>query len=296
MSGDSRFFRYLVPGLTFTAELLIYALLCTSIETKDLPTFLSGLWEKDNLGVAPLVVLLISAGGVGYILSLLHHLLLYCPRNPLRHVGLGVDYRPFLRKAENNLPPYGAALRLRRLGEQDGGCRPCVADLSTEGVWRVISCLWQQNSRSDSRIKAASKPVARLSDLMHASGGAFYGSLAALLIIVSLDLKYGSPLADLAHLWWYLLPVSVLILQGINFHKTAAHCKVTTEMILWDEVFSQSEEKVVTHVYVQEADLKRAKVPEHQWRTIFLFFVRFRDRFPYVKLAIRWGCVRKDLG
>jgi hypothetical protein len=180
MEEARRFLRYVVPTLVFVVEL---ALLLFTTHPECLKSASKWLLPS-GAGFAALLVLL--AGGLGYVFSLMHHTL-------FSWFGCyGIDYRTFLQDAVDcdwvRLVPYGQ--------KDDGGRKKFTCRKKRRNAFNVIAFLWYQpGSAGDAKApKMGEALISRadsISDLMHSLGTSVVAVCWA--VVIWMLLSYFSP-------------------------------------------------------------------------------------------------------
>jgi len=172
MDEARRFLRYVVPTLVFLVE-VAFLLLAT-----QKGCLIGSVYARLRTGGAGFAaLLLVMAGGLGYLFSLAHHTLFW-------YWGqYGIDYAEFLRDAVDH-----GWLRLVPYGQKNDGAGINVTRIV---AWDVIALLWYRPARAgdtkDPEIgEALGSRADAISDLMHSLGtsviaaGCVYPAWAAL--------------------------------------------------------------------------------------------------------------------
>ena len=251
MDEARRFLRYLTPGLAFMIELAVYFLVSDS---GPVNRFLETLVKLKDLGTA--IALIITSGGVGYLLSLFHHVLywkLYGYSHwPLK--GLYVDHIPMLKHAIRT-----SRLELRLQGASENV--PPNADLDRAGAWRIATCIWHERRNISKRIKAADFRSQSLTDLMHGCGTSLAGAVLALILWVALFLSAGGPLKSTLFVRTLLIALVMTCLHYAAYKQTVRHTEGFANIVISDELRQyRLERKEPLVVLVNPQDLKTEAV------------------------------------
>lgn len=158
-----RFLRYVVPGLLFATEaLVVFALLrpdliVTHIQRPDAAATLGAAFSA-----------LLASGGIGFLLSTLHHTFHWWPFWPKPTV---VDHSPQLKAlASNDIISFRSATN---------GSELETRHLSREEAWILVTSIWHSRRESSLIIKGADPAAASLADMVHATGTARVSAVAA---------------------------------------------------------------------------------------------------------------------
>jgi hypothetical protein len=162
MDEARRFLRYVTPGLVFLTETLILLF----VIKWDVASRIVNGFKKES-GVGLVIATLLASGGVGFIFSVLHHLLHWLP------LSRAVDHRQCV-----------ASLRARRIirlrDRTSGEVLADTVSLSRFQAWSILTGLWHERlSMQNSFIKAADPRASSLSDLVHSIGTARVAASAA---------------------------------------------------------------------------------------------------------------------
>lgn len=186
MDDARRFLRFIGPGALFGVET---AFLLWVLRPDWLTARLEDLRQANGLGFA--LAGLLASGGLGYLLSVLHHELHWLPRA----WGSVIDHSGVIR----GLIQAGT-MRVEVLHE-DGRETLLSADLVTRhSAVAILSGLWY-GCIDEPPVKGADAKVSSLSDLAHSSGTARAASIASLVVslvvavLVSDFSPHGWPLA-----------------------------------------------------------------------------------------------------
>jgi hypothetical protein len=162
MDEARRFLRYVVPTLVFLVEVAILLLVT---QKGCLIGSVSARLRTGGAGFPALLI--VMAGGAGYLFSLIHHTLFwYCGK-------YGIDYREFLRNALAH-----GWLRLVTYRQQDGVAqKDDVPEVNVTRIvaWDVIALLWYRPGRAgDAKAPEMGEALVSrsdaISDLMHSLG------------------------------------------------------------------------------------------------------------------------------
>jgi hypothetical protein len=180
---------------------------------------------KKDAGVGLAFALFLASGGIGYLLSVVHHRLhnwnwlhdwnpRWLPLNWTRRWQIVVDHTTLI----NELREAGL-LEVRRF---DGGTYekidPTTDKIDRTTAWVMVTAVWKENLKNNSRIGSADACATGLTDNTHSAGAARIGAifaLAVVIVLVGLDLcgQLGRH-SGLTPSWWVGL---IALLMGLAF-------------------------------------------------------------------------------
>ena len=243
-----RFLRYIFPGFAFAIEL--WLLLTLSCNRLSLFCVLNRLQyqlpygvDVSSLGVAVSSVLIL--GGLGYLFSIVHHVLLWSVYayltkwfrrwskswEKLSKLQLTPDYRELFRAKDSEISgldstrgPWANGLKV---GEEVG-----LAD-----AWRKVTAYWYGNLDCP-KLKEATRRTQDLTDISHGAGTTLVGAVAAIFIwvvVVCTSDHFG--FLDLSFCRTAAVGLVVLILLVMHFFSyvvTVNHATSVIQKILWE--------------------------------------------------------------
>lgn len=203
MPEARRFLRYVIPGLVFVSEFLIYAGILV-------PTTLGFVAEilKEAAGLGVVAATLLASGGLGYLFSVIHHELHWLYPN-----SAALDYRQLV----DNLAKHG------HLTLQESS----PARESRHAAWIVITSKWNERLTSSERVKAADAKVMAMTDLVHATGTAFiatvFATIGAIVVAASTTTPQSLPRAAIfsvvafltAYAYWRSYKRTTMLARGM---------------------------------------------------------------------------------
>jgi hypothetical protein len=234
MQEAQRFLRYVIPGLIFIIEPLLYLLIAQDICLAQMIQY------GDHISV-PISAFLVS-GGVGFLLGAFYYVLIW--KWPFNR--LGADHRPLLRDSVTQ-----GWLQLRnRIGDKDIN----VEQLSQRGAWRLVISYWNTRIEASPEIKGATPRAERLADIAHGLGTTFLASVAGFITFVVLHIKLSSGLTctDLFYLFFLIIP----FFHGWNFKDVIKDHEDIVDIVLNNEFKHRSEEDGTSPIlYASSKDL-----------------------------------------
>jgi hypothetical protein len=195
MDETRRFLRYVVPTLVFMTEVSLLLLLTQK------GCLIGGVSSKLKTGGAGFAaLLLVMAGGLGYLFSLLHHTCFWCCEK------YGIDYREFVKTA--------GWLKLVDYRDRTDVAKERVTSVV---AWDVVTLIWYRPGKAgDTKDpELGEMRVHRtdaMSDLMHGLGTSV---IAAVFVWFTWACLYfwlchePLPSSNLVRLWHVLLTVSL---------------------------------------------------------------------------------------
>lgn len=155
MDEARRFLRYVMPGL-------VAAIQCGVFLAILVPDWIwrQGGHLKEDAGLGTAAALFVASGGIGYLLSVLHHSLHWLIGPPIAYV----DHRAIISDLSEK--------HFLRVVDWEGRE---VKNLDRKSAWQVETSFWRMNE--DQRvIKAATPGVDALANQLHSAGTARIGT------------------------------------------------------------------------------------------------------------------------
>ena len=190
MDEARRFLRYVTPGLTFAVQALLLLFIVNPQWTLDRIGEL-----KEDAGAGLAFALFLASGGIGYLLSVVHHtlhhtlhdckryrLLRWLPLNWTRRWLTVVDHTKVINELlDADLLDVlkfdrGTIVKIDRTTDE--------IDRTT--AWVMVTAVWKENLKDDSRIHSADACATGLTDITHSAGAARIGAIFALVVVVVL--------------------------------------------------------------------------------------------------------------
>ena len=198
MDDAKRFLRYVIPGLVLLTLVFFYSwLLCPKSTWANL--------SRPQSSVGPALTVLVGAGGVGYLVQLLHHFLRWALYVRLEKTGpvagLFFDMRQTCQYAVEH-----EWLVVRELGHSDP-LKPRQLDW-LPGVARLDTVVWETSAAADSILQFSAARVLGWWDLVHATGA----------VLVSAVLAF---------------PLALLCVRTMTEDEKVTPCLVLLAIILW---------------------------------------------------------------
>lgn len=226
MDEARRFLRYIFPGGTAGIE---FALLMV-LSGPPWPSLdLISRFNRFDLTIP--VSAFLAFAVLGYVFSVFHHVLLWSLYQCLSWTP---DYRPFIRRAESR-----GWLSLDFLGEPYPSCTSISDHLTVRGAWCLLNALWHERVGTCAYIKSANPRSDSLADIVHGTGAAFVGSVAA----VALWFVFVWPSSGTM---WRATATIVLAMIIVVVHRwaliiTLRHAESFVQMVLGDVLRDESE-------------------------------------------------------
>jgi hypothetical protein len=243
MDEARRFLRYITPGLVFITETLI---LLWIIEPNVTQTILKNFKQGSSLGLV--TATLLASGGVGFMLSVIHHYLHWFGKTGV------IDHRQFV----TSLRKRGIIqLMYRNSGEILDEKRT----LNRFQAWSILTGLWHERlAGKKGIIKAADPRATSLTDLAHSLGTARVGAVAAW-ILTSWILFHNCTCTVLIEgcalarfIFGNMLAAIFLLLCCNGYQRTGKAYQRFVEQVLDDELTKEKENNkdapTVTYVEV----------------------------------------------
>lgn len=166
MDEPRRFLRYIIPGLVFGVENIVFLLILFPSWTVDQLKSL-----QNDSALASVAAAVLVAGGLGFVFSTLHHAVHWYPWFEWL---AAIDHRDLLRF----LIQRGI---LTCYDSRDGSRMPVgnIARLKRLEAWTAVSALWHQRLGTCAQIREAHRRMGAFYDLTHALGTLRVACLAA---------------------------------------------------------------------------------------------------------------------
>jgi len=228
MEDARRFLRYVIPGLVLAtvAGVLLFLILPSWVVTR-VPRALAG-----SAGIGVVLAGLLASGGLGYILSTIHHSLLWSGNNG------APDYRSTIVDLVE-----AKALELRATA----GALLSPAGLSRRDAWVIVTALWHERTQDSPSLTAGEVKVAALADLVHSTGTAWVASVFGSIIVFVLVASVGAFSTRAGDVVRYIAAlfaaVSITWHMSRNYRRTALIAQQVIAQSLTDALVSAAEEK-----------------------------------------------------
>jgi len=238
MNEAQRFLRYVTPGLMFLAEALV--LLLILLPDWTITTLKENLREHEALGVV--FATLLASGGVGFVFSVMHHVVLWSWIDAEILDLSGVVARLLkLKVLELCDANTGEKLKLEEVSRIDG--------------WVIVTSLW--NIRlENSQIKAAAPQGQLMTDLTHTAGTArvaTFFSFAAAMIVVASNSHFSFDIGAVARFIGAVLVFSGLFyVHHRNYKHLANLCLRYFDEVFSDVMMLEANKPVRTHVVLTD--------------------------------------------
>ena len=242
MDEAKRFLRFIAPGVLMVAELLV------------LTWILAPAWTIAILGklqaqssVAAALGTVVALGGVGYVLTIMHHNLAAWER-----LERGLDYRDL-------------ALRLRSKityrNIYDGAIcdEATLRSMTREEAWCIVTALWHLR-REAPAIKGIDPRAQFLGDFGHSVGAARLGMVFATGFAIVIGSMQKELSLDVASLTRIVVAVGFAVAMFFSYHFTYRRMfrlvEAFAEHALHDVLAAEAkgqEEKPVAHVLIKKS-------------------------------------------
>ena len=230
MDETKRFLRYVVPGLVLAVEttLLLFIL--------D-PEWTVGKLDslKRDAGFGAALVALLASGGVGFILSGIHHTFCWCLKESV------IDHRKLINGLTARSIVVIRDARTNQILPQ--------SDSLTE-AWVITGSLWLERSKTNKKVAGATPRSITLGDLAHSTGAVRVAPFLALMITFATAWRVGQ-------LAWNIEPIirvigtiavafSLFWVHQNNYRRTGLLSQQFIDEVLADAL--AEERPVVTYV------------------------------------------------
>ena len=253
MDEARRFLRYVTPGLTFAVQAILLFFIV------DRKWTIGHLLElKKDAGVGLAVSLFLASGGLGYLLSVIHHMAHWF--FPWSGVTSAIDHTNVVRQLfKANL------LSIREFKpDAEGNLILVVPDgekINRARAWEIVTAVWKENLNNNSRIKSADAYATALTDITHSAGATRMGallSLAAVLLFLCLD--FLNPTCE-SRFFGLFVGVCLFFLHHINYLHAGKLTERFINEVLSDALWLQKNSPAFGSQMII-ADLGRGDDPE----------------------------------
>jgi hypothetical protein len=213
MTDTQRFLRYFTPGLTFGVVTLLLLTIVIPGWTFHL---LGALFSKES-ALAALLATLFGSGGVGFLLSVAHHVWHW-------HLG-SIDHSYLIRQLL-------AAERVVLVDAATDEMLPKNTPIDRGLAWIVLTSLWHENLMSCPKLQSVNPRASGLTDLAHSAGTGLVACIVASLITLAITCSVTRFSFELEPIIRFVAAtataIGLIILQYKNYRKV---CRVTQGFI-----------------------------------------------------------------
>lgn len=249
MEETQRFLRYVIPGLTFMIELLLYLLVSGNICWNQLME----LGKDIGFGVGAFIV----SGGLGFLFGVIYYTVVWweCERGPLPK---GANHRRLLEEAQSKK-------WLKLAGPREGEYQQAT-NLSKRGAWRVVVSYLSTRAKVSKRIEGAVPRLERLDNVMNALGTVYIAALSAFVFFVIYfihSLCFIHPFRKelcwvLRHLLSFAIGILLIIVHCRNYKGVIEDNESVVQRILRNEFELEYQERIeAIKFHVSQDDLKK---------------------------------------
>ncbi len=238
MEDARRFLRFVLPGLAFTLEMILFLWI---LRPSQVTCFMNTHFTKD-VGLGPAVAIFVGSGGLGFFLSSLYHAVYWFPfLDGPRFSRFVIDHRRAIQeaRAEGILHLVAQKQRVEQGPERDL-TEAEVSAISRLHAWQIITALWHARIGRSPRLEKANPRTGSLASILHGVGTLTVGTALILLLFIALFVVYDSTS------WLQTPPVRLLVflvvwvfLVGVQvsaFRVAANHAQRTIEVILLEDL------------------------------------------------------------
>lgn len=242
MDDARRFFRYVIPGLTFIIELSLFFLL--SNPEKFLHEIIK-MFSNRDLGFGAPFVLFIASGALGFLLGIIYHFLYWLPIIR-RHM---VDHSPMIKKMIDI-----GWLRIKF-------CDSCNVDkkeITQSGAWRILTAFWHSRKNSSKIIKGANDRIDSLGNTVHGLGTVFIGAVMSFPVWWLFNYKTINICLDTR--WIVILfcvYVLIICIHLANFHAIVRDFNSIIDIVMMEQIRNEYEKNgnIPVTLYIDRMDL-----------------------------------------
>ncbi|MEI8173670.1 MAG: hypothetical protein WCH07_09335 [Deltaproteobacteria bacterium] len=246
MADARRFFRYVIPGLTFIIEISIYFWLSNPGKFHNsILTIFSG---KD-VGIGAFFALFIASGALGFLLGIIYHFLYWLPCvRPCM-----VDHSPLIKK----MMGFGWV----ELKYCDS-CDVEQKEITQAGAWRILTAFWHSRRGSSEIIKGANERIDSLGNTVHGLGTACVGALISYPLWIFIQCYLGNfnpPLSICWSLFFFaaFFYIAILIFHIANYLAIVRDFNSIINIVTTQQIRSEYEknENTPIMIFISKRDL-----------------------------------------
>jgi hypothetical protein len=247
MNEARQFLRYIIPGILLGTEVLILLYFLRPDVVRDQ---LKAAKSSEGLGIT--VAALLASGGVGFLLSTLHHTIHWQRWWPgAACVDHSLNIKELVAKQ---------VLSVRNISTDE----PIPSShITRENAWIIVTALWHSRAETSELVKGAIRGAAGLTDLVHSTGTALVAALAAPIIAfgwaaVNSDLTW-EPRPVLGFLTACAITCLMITLAWMNYRRTSHFAEAVIDQVITDALVAERNgiESAQITTYISPTVLRR---------------------------------------
>ena len=221
MDEARRFVRYIMPGIVFILEVLIFLSISDPNQLKCFIKNIGIITSHEGIG---LIVVTLLSGGLGYIFSNVY----YFSRN-FCEGKLSVDHRDLLINACDK----------EWIRFTSKNCK----DLTAEDGWQIVTALWKSRLESSEKIKSADQRMDSLSDIFHGLGTSVVASCLAFVVWAIAAILWSTTGFSWGEIIVPIISITIIYTFYSNYMKTKNSLENIIKIILTEELRKEYEYK-----------------------------------------------------
>jgi hypothetical protein len=174
MDEARRFIRYVFPGLS---SLFFFVLFCVLSNPSRVEGWLEKVSGDGAASIGAAIAVFVASGAIGYLVSVVHHLLYWSVYIRAPRCGLFTDLRCTLTDAV-------ARGELALIDQANGQAvtKDAVSRLSIDGAWILVNSIWHFRKGEERGLELAEHRGTTLFDIMHGAGALLVGCASAAIV------------------------------------------------------------------------------------------------------------------
>lgn len=244
MDDARKFFRYVIPGLTFIIETSVYFWLSDPGKFhNDAVKIFSG----NDLGIGAFFTIFVASGALGFLLGIIYHFLYWLPG--IR--SYMVDHSPLIKKM--------MAVGWVKLKYCDS-CDVEQKEITQAGAWRILTAFWHSRKGSSKIIKGANDRIDSLGNTAHGLGTACVGAMISYPIWIFIECYLGNFKPSLSFSWsifsWTtIFYIIILIVHIANYIAIIKDFSSIINIVTTVQIQSEYKNKGASTIYISKRDM-----------------------------------------
>jgi len=235
MDEARRFLRYVMPGLSFIVQMVLFLWLLIPTWTQD-----NVLHPIVNSGIGLATILLFGSGGIGFIFGVIHH-------HVHAHFGSVDQAGTVNRLRGRNI--------IRLIDTESGNEFNNGYRITRLNAWIIVTAIWHERIKTNKKIKSANTRTDSLADMTHSTGTARVASVCAWLLTLGIAMntfQISFKGVDILH--FVIMNMIAFMLMTV-FHcaykRTGASVERVVEGVLFDALVDERRiSKDAVEIYV----------------------------------------------
>jgi hypothetical protein len=202
MQDPRRYIRYILPGLTFVIETVLYLYLSDPIWVKNKFRVIAHL---PGGGIGVLLTAFLLSGGIGYLFSIIYY------------TGYGFEWS-WIEKfcgSHRSMVVYAEKHQYIRLHAEDEIKEErSINDITRRGTWCIANALWHERLETSLKVKGAHPGVITRAHIAHGLGISLFGAILAFWVWLGLhnEINHYPLNSDISYVRWSILVIVIIVI------------------------------------------------------------------------------------